>query len=352
MPPKRFTIVLASLIVACLASGSDKVDDIVRKEMAARKVQGAVIAIVKKGKVVKKAAYGYANIEHQVKTKLDSVFEIGSITKQFTATLILKLVEQGKLRLDQPIIEYMPDIPQAWKSITLRHLLCHQSGLKNVNEVDGMSIFDNVDYGKFIKGLSAHPLEFEPGTRYAYRNTGYCFAGHIIEHVTGKPYWTYLSETVFKPLKMNNSQQRDPSAIIKNRVSGYDIVDGKVLNRASYLTDINAAGAITSTVLDLIKWNEAIDKNKIISASSQQLMWTPNMLSDGKATRYGLGWIITEYRGAKLLTHGGSTSGFSAVIQKYPDSDVTIIVLTNCETLNTAAFIGQEIAPLYVPFKN
>lgn len=334
-----------------ISTAFDKVDDIVRKEMAARKVQGAVLAVVKNGKVVKKAAYGYANIENSVKTKFDSVFEIGSITKQFTATLVMKLVEEGKLKLDQPIIEYMPGIPDAWKTITLRHLLSHQSGLKNVNEVDGMSIFDNVDYGKFIKGLSAHPLEFEPGTKYAYRNTGYCFAGHIIAHVTGKPYWTYLHEAIFKPLKMNHSQQRDPSAIIKNRVSGYDIVDGKVFNRASYLTDINAAGAITSTVLDLIKWNDAIDKNKIISAASQQLMWTPNKLSDGKATRYGLGWIITEYRGAKLLTHGGSTSGFSAVIQKYPDSGVAIIILTNCETLNTAAFIAQEVAPLYVAFK-
>jgi len=351
MPSKHICAVLLFALAASISIALDKTDDIVQREMAARKVQGAVLAVIKNGKVVKKAAYGYANIENQVKTRLDSVFEIGSITKQFTATLVLKLVEEGKLKLDQPIIEYMPDIPQAWKAITLRHLLSHQSGLKNVNEVDGMSIFDNVDYTKFIKGLSAHPLEFEPGTKYAYRNTGYCFAGHIIERVTGKQYWTYLHDTIFKPLKMNNSQQRDPSSIIKNRVSGYDIVEGKVLNRASYLTDINAAGAITSTVLDLIKWNEAIDKNKIISAASQQMMWTPNMLSDGKPTRYGLGWIITEYRGAKLLTHGGSTSGFSAVIQKFPESNVTIIVLTNCETLNTAAFIGQEVAPLYVPFK-
>lgn len=341
---------MAFLVLAAV-SPADKVDAIVRKEMDARKVQGAAIAVIKNGKVVKKAAYGLANIENNVKTKLNSVFEIGSITKQFTATLVLKLVEEGKLDLDRPVIEYMPDIPAEWKDITLRLLLSHQSGLKNVNDVEGMSIFDNVDYNKFVKALSAYPLEFEPGTKYAYRNTGYCFAGYIIERVTGKSYWTYLEETIFKPLKMNSSQPRDPWRIIKNRVAGYDIVEGKIQNRATHLTDINAAGAIASTVLDLIKWNEAVDKNKIISAQSQQLMWTPNKLKDGKATRYGLGWIITEYRGAKLLTHGGSTSGFSAVIQKYVDSGVTIIVLTNCETLNTAAFIAQEIAPKYVAFK-
>ncbi len=344
-------LLFTAMISLASVSFADKVDDIVRKEMETRKVQGAVVAVIKNGKVAKKAAYGYANIENHVKVRLDSVFEIGSITKQFTATLVMKLVEEGKLRLDQPVCEYMPDIPPAWKAITLRLLLAHQSGLKNVNEVDGMSIFDNVDYAKFIKGLSSHPLEFVPGTKYAYRNTGYCFAGHIIERVTGKPYWTYLSEIIFKPLGMSHSQQRDPSSVIKNRVSGYDLVDGKALNRASYLTDINAAGAITSTILDLIKWNAAIDKNRVVSADSQKLMWTPNNLSDGKATRYGLGWIATEYRGAKLLTHGGSTSGFSAVIQKYVDSGVTIIILTNCETLNTAAFIAQEVAPEYVDFK-
>lgn len=341
----------ASLFVASVSlCHADKVDDIVRKEMDTRKVQGAALAVIKDGKVVKKAAYGYANIENHVKTRLDSVFEIGSVSKQFTATLIMKMVEEGKVKLDQPIGEYMPDIPAAWSKITLRLLLAHQSGLKNVNEVDGMSIFDDVDYSKFIKGLSAHPLEFEPGTKYAYRNTGYVFAGHIIEHVTGKPYWTYLSEAIFKPLGMKNSQQRDPSSVIKNRVSGYDLVDGKILNRACYLTDINAAGAITSTILDLIKWNEAIDKNRVISAASQKAMWTPNNLSDGKATRYGMGWIMTEYRGAKLNVHGGSTSGFSAVIQKYLDNGVTIIMLTNCETLNTAASIAQEVAPEYIQF--
>ena len=342
---------LLPMLFAAAFAAADKVDDIVRKEMAARKVQGAVLAVVKDGNVVKKAAYGYANIENNVKTKLDSVFEIGSITKQFTATLIMKLVEEGKLDLDRPVIEYMPGIPQEWKEITLRHLLSHQSGLKNVNDIEGLSIFDNVDYAKFIKRLSAHPLEFTPGTKYAYRNTGYCFAGYIIQHVTKRSYWDYLSDTIFKPLKMNSSQPRDPSAIIKNRVAGYDIVDGKIQNRGTHLTDINAAGAIASTVLDLILWNEAVDKNKIISPTSQQLMWTPNKLSDGKPTRYGLGWIITEYRGAKLITHGGSTSGFSAVIQKYVDHGVTIIVLTNCETLNTAAFIAQEVAPEYVAFK-
>jgi len=346
----RFLLFAATISLASV-SCADKVDDIVRKEMAARKVQGAVVAVIKNGKVAKKAAYGYANIENHVKTRLDSVFEIGSITKQFTATLAMKLVEEGRLKLDQPINEYMPDISSAWNGITLRLLLAHQSGLKNVNEVDGMSIFDNVDYTKFIKGLSQHPLEFEPGTKYAYRNTGYCFAGHIIEHMTGKPYWTYLSETIFKPLRMSHSQQRDPSSVIKNRVSGYDLVDGKVLNRASYLTDINAAGAITSTILDLIKWNAAVDENRVVSADSQKLMWTPNNLKDGKATRYGMGWIMTEYRGVKLITHGGSTSGFSAVIQKYVDSGITIIILTNCETLNTAAFIAQEVATEYVRFK-
>jgi CubicO group peptidase (beta-lactamase class C family) len=341
-------VLLASLLV--MLSHADSVDDLVKREMKTRRIQGAVVGVIQNGKVVKKRTYGFANIELGVKMRVDSVFEIGSITKQFTATLIMMGVEEGKLRLDQPISDILPGLPEAWKPITVRHLLGHMSGLKNINDLPNYGIYDELDYAKFIAGLKDLPLEFEPGTRYAYRNTGYCLAGYIIEQLWHKPYWEVLNERIFKPLKMTRSEARNPRKIIKNRVAGYSIEKDTLVNRGTNLTDISSAGAIASNLDDLIKWNTAIDNGKLLKPESQNQMWTSNTLTDGKLTNYGLGWGINTYRGVRLISHGGSTAGFSASISKFVDQKITVIVLTNCETLNNATDIARAIAGVYIQF--
>ena len=345
----RCALALAAPALAAVAQ-ADRADDLVRVDMASHHIPGATLAVVQDGKVVKQGAYGLANVELGVKTKLNTLFEIGSVTKQFTATLIMMLVEAGKLDLDAPVGALLPKAPAAWEGITLRKLLGHTSGLKNINDLPGFELHENLTSAKFVERLGSQPLEFKPGDKYAYRNTGYALAGYVVESICGKPYWQVLRERIFEPLGMSASRDRDPRAIVHARSSGYEWVDGKLFNRGTNLTDISSAGAILSNIPDLIKWNAAIDSGRLLEKENLALMWTAGRLNNGKPTGYGLGWGVGAYRGEKLISHGGSTAGFSASICKFVDRKLTVIVLTNCETLNNAGDLARAIAGLYIEF--
>lgn len=340
---------LAALAPSAWARG-DEVDALMRREMASRHVMGAVLAVVKDGKVVKRGCYGHANVELGVKVRFDSVFEIGSVSKQFTATLLMMLVEEGKLRLDQPIDELLPGAPPSWHAIQLRHLLGHTSGLKNINDLPNYELHRGLTYEQYLAGLKDEPLEFAPGTKYAYRNTGYALAGYIVQHACGKPYWQVLHERVFRPLKMTSTRDRNPREVVRGRCAGYEWADGKLWNRGTNLTDIFAAGAIASNMPDLLKWNAALDAGRLLKPATLEQMWTSGKLDSGKETGYGIGWGVNRYRGVKLISHGGSTAGFSASISKFVDQRVTVIVLTNCETLNNATVLARLVAGRYIEF--
>ena len=329
---------------------SAEVDRLMRREMKSRHIPGAVVAVVHRGKVVKRTAYGLANVELGARCRIDNVFEIGSVTKQFTATLVMMLVEDGRVKLDQSVKDLLPAAPDLWKGITVRHLLGHTSGLRNINDLKGFELREKLDGKSFVDRLKSEPLEFEPGEKYAYRNTGYALAGYIVERVCGKPYWEVLRDRIFLPLKMASSGDRAPEKILRGRSAGYEWEAGKLVNRGGDLTDIFAAGAIASTVGDLIKWNAAIDSCKLLKKQSIEAMHVRGTLSDGKKTNYGLGWGVGEYRGVRLISHGGSTAGFSASISKFVDQDVTVIVLTNLGTPNNATDLARAVAAEYVKF--
>jgi D-alanyl-D-alanine carboxypeptidase len=341
-----------SLCLSALATANfaraDRVDDYIKGEMEKRQIPGVALTILQGGKAVKTAGYGLANIELNVPVSPETVFEIGSITKQFTAAGILLLAQDGKLSVDDKISQHLKSVPAAWEGITIRHLLTHTSGIKNYTGLDGFELRRHLTQEQFIKAIGAQPADFQRGDSFKYCNTGFNLLGFIIENVSGRSYWTFMRERVFEPLGMNATTNRLPGRIIRNRASGYEQTNHVLINRDYDLTDVFSAGEIASTVMDLAKWNVALDANSILNAKSKEAMWTPNKLNSGKATTYGFGWFIDSLEGHKNIGHSGSTSGFSATIQRFPDDKVAIIILTNTDE-QIATALAKKIATFYFP---
>ena len=287
------------------------------------------VLVARDGKSIFRKAYGMANREWDIANTLDTKFRLGSITKQFTATLILHLVEQGKLKLDDPISGYYTDAPPAWAKITVHHLLTHTSGIPSYTGLP--DFFKNhsqnpLSPGEIVKLTQSMPLEFEPGTQFKYDNTGYILLGYIIEKVAGKPYAAYLKETILQPLGMKDTGYDVWSEVLHHRASGYSL-ENDMLTNAAYLdmTLPYAAGSLYSTVDDLLIWDQSLYGNKILSEESKRKMFTPFL------DHYAYGWMVTPLNGHKEFTHGGGINGFSTDIKRFPDDKVTVIALCNID---------------------
>ena len=316
--------------------------------MERRHIPGLSVAIVQGGKLLKAQGYGLANIELGVPVTTNTVFEIGSITKQFTAGLILMLAQDGKLAVDDPLSKHLRDLPASWSGITLRHLLTHTSGLRNYTGLDGFEIRARLDCHSFIRTLQSHPLDSKPGESFGYCNSGYNLLGYVIEQAAGTSYWDFLRSRVLNPLQMTTTQSRDLQVIITNRADGYELKKGMLVNRDSDLTDVFAAGAMVSTVLDLVKWNAALDLEKLLSRESQDAMWTEVKLNSGTNYPYGLGWRLDPHNGRPNIGHSGSTSGFSASLQRFPQDKLAVIVLCNLGEQGLATKVARGVADIYL----
>ena len=339
--------VMASALV--FRAGADKVDRAVQAVMRRHPIPGLALEIIKNGKCVKRAGYGLANLEWQTPVTPRTVFEIGSITKQFTAAGILLLAQDGKLSLDDRIALHLKDTPESWKDITLRHLLTHTSGIKNYTALNGFGLAKHLTQAQFIRQLGAYPLDFQPGEKWSYCNSGFNLLGYVIENVSGANYWQFMRDRIFGPLGMSCTTHRDPRDIIPLRAGGYETnAGGQYVNRDSDLTDIFAAGAIVSTVGDLAKWNASLDTQKLLTAASEKEMWTPLRLNNGKTRDYGFGWYLNPLQGHQNIGHSGSTSGFSASIQRFPGDGLVVIVLTNSDEEGAATQVAKEMALLYL----
>jgi D-alanyl-D-alanine carboxypeptidase len=343
---KWMTCLVLGLAVVC--ARADLIDDFVMSQMTQHQIPGLSLAMVRDGRLIKTKGYGKANLELGVPVTEETVFEIGSLTKQFTATLILMLAEDKKLALDDKIIRYFTNAPEAWTNITLRHLLTHTSGIKNYTGLTGFECSRHLSAPQFIEAIGKHPLDFEPGSKFSYCNSGYNLLGFIVEKVAAKPYWQVLQERIFNPAGMKASQNRDLDRIIRNRACGYQKRDNQIVNREGDLTDVFSAGAIASTVLDLLKWNYALESGKLLKTASLQQMWTPVKLKDGQLYNYGFGWNLEDYKGTHCIGHGGSTSGFSSSLQRFTDLKLTVVVLTNSGESGMAGQIAKGIAEFYL----
>jgi len=337
---------LIAVSFAGLTAHADKVDDYIRAEMEQHRIPGLSLTIIQDGQRVKTDSYGLANIEFNVPATPETVFEIGSITKQFTAAGILVLEQEGKLSVDDKISAHLKNTPDIWTNITIRHFLTHTSGIKSYTGLNGFELTKHLTQEQFLKEIGKQPLEFQPGESWKYSNTGFSLLGFIIENAGGQKYWEFMGKRIFQPLGMTATTDRRPGNIITNRASGYEQTNHLWINRDYDLTDVFSAGAIASTVGDLAKWNASLDSERILTAATKTRMWTAAKLNNGKETKYGFGWFLDVVEGHKNIGHGGSTSGFSASIQRFPDDKLAVIVLTNTDE-QIATTLAKKIASFY-----
>lgn len=293
---------------------------------------GCAALVAKNGQVIYRKAFGMADLELNVPMQPEMVFRIGSITKQFTAIAILQLMEQGKLSLQDEITKYIPDYPMHGHSITIEHLLTHTSGIKSYTNVPEFQKFIRTDMKpeEVVDLIKSRPMEFAPGTKWNYNNSGYFLLGYIIEKVSGKTYQEYIQENIFTPLGMTSSSYGDNTKIIKLRASGYQPGKDGVVN-ADFMSMLlpYAAGSIMSTVDDLYKWNRAVHSYKLVKKETLDMAHTPYKLSDGKLTGYGYGWFMSELQGSPTIEHGGGINGYLTSSVYLPDEDVFVALFSN-----------------------
>ncbi len=342
---RQYCFAIVLLLTASVAVQADKTDDYVKDAMQRQRLPGLSLVVIKNQKIVKVQGYGLANIELNVPATPETVYKIGSVSKQFIATGIMMLVQEGKLNIDDKISQYLDDTPESWKPITIRHLLTHTSGI--IREAPGFDPLKIQSDADVIKTAYPSPLRFTPGEKYEYCNVGYFTLAEIIRRVSGIPWGEYLNERLFKPLGMNATRPTDMRELVPNRANGYVWRNGKFENAAIYLA-LRPSGAFLSTVMDLAKWEEALAAQKVLKQSMLDQMWTPVKLNDGKTEQYGFGWQLDDVRGHKLVNHGGSLPGFRAQFARFVDDKVTVIVLTNGDNAN-AFSIARGVADLYIP---
>lgn len=342
----RVSVFLSVLIFLTPRLRADPVEDYLRAQMSAHRIPGLALTVLRHGERIKTATYGWADLEQEVPVRPETVFEIGSLTKQFTAAGILLLAQEGKLSVDDRISKHLSNPPATWSEITIRHLLTHGSGIKSYTGLSGFELTRHLTQAQFIAALRDLPLEFAPGTAYAYCNSGYSLLGYIIENVSGTNYWSFMRTRIFQPLGMDATTDRLPQTIIPHRAHGYEQTNRVWINRDYDLTDIFAAGAIVSTVGDLARWSVALDGTQLLIAASKTAMWTPGENTKSRQSQYGFGWSLGSLDGHKNIGHGGATSGFSASHQRFPDDDLVVIILTNTDE-QIATTLARKVATFY-----
>jgi len=328
-----------------------RVDEYVSQVMQARHSAGLSLAVVKQGRIIKAGGYGFANVEHRVPASGTTVYRIASVTKTFTAAAIMLLAQGGKVRLDDRISRYFPDFPASWHYVTVRHLLTHTSGIKDYIDEVRRSPFEDTTPDEIIRSLAAEPLNFQPGEKWKYSNTGYLILGQLIQRVSGKAWDDYLDERIFAPLGMAATRRHIHWDPIPGLASRYDWRDNSLRNALFLNSTVwdNADGGLCSTVLDLAKWDASLYTESVLKRESLEQLWTPTRLNGGTTVRYGLGWDIGEsFRGHRLIEHSGGSPGTSAYLGRFLDDQLTVIVLANTGQAN-AWLVGRSVAGLYDP---
>ncbi|UJR16742.1 hypothetical protein I4U23_003642 [Adineta vaga] len=324
------------------------IDEYIRTEMKKQKIPGLSIAIIKNNQMIFGQGYGYSNIEHQVPVKLETMFQSGSIGKQFTALAIMILVERGELDLDTRIKEYMDDIPKSWKNVTVRHLLTHTAG--TTDYPSGFSTQEDIDEDGMWKLIKKVSLDFKPGEQHSYSNLGYITLGILIHRITGDFYGDFLKKNIFEPLGMNTARIISESDIVLNRASGYELVDNKVKNQEWVSPGVNsfADGALYVSVYDMIKYETGLNSNVILKKqNSFDQMWSAVKLNDDTTYPYGFGWCLEEtVSGMRVVSHGGTWQGFQSYIIRVLNVKVTIVVFANIDVADVGE-IASHVLEMY-----
>lgn len=314
---------------------ADRVDELMTAAMKSDHFNGSIL-ITRNGKVIVSKGYGMSNIENDIPNTSQTKFRIGSLTKQFTAMAIMMLQERGKLNVEHSVCNYLTNCPEAWKPVTIHHLLTHSSGIPDYVNVWGYEkvLASPSPATDILEIVKKAPVEFKPGKRFSYSSLGYILLGSVIEKSSGMPYEAFLRENIFKPLKMENTGYDNNKAILKHRAAGYSLQRNTLIN-APYM-DMSlpfAAGGLYSTVEDLQLWDEALYTEKLVGKKSLDAIFT------AYAAEHGYGWQVTKHLNRKFIGHGGWINGFASSIARYPEDKLCVIVLSNLDSVpvNTMA---------------
>lgn len=294
---------------------------------------GCAVLVASKGNIIYNKAFGSASIELGVPLKSDMLFKIASLTKQFTAVAILQLAEQGKLLLQDSIQRFIASYPSKTKSITIEHLLTHTSGIPDYMQLDFNSPYlERWDFSpaQLIDSFKNRPLQFEPGSRFAYSNSGYYLLGYIVEKVSGKPYEQYITDHLLKPLNMEQSFFDINNRIIPNKVNGY-VTENNYFKNADYWSSsiAYAAGGLLSNTGDLYKWFSGLLQYKILKKETLQKAFTAYRLADGSPISYGYGWYVQQSGNLQSIEHAGIMNGFVSNLVYFPQRELFVVALFN-----------------------
>jgi len=326
------------------ATKADTVDRYVAAELARQHVPGMSLAVVRAGKVIKTKGYGWADLENSIRVTPETVFKIGSVSKQFLATGIMLLVQDGKIGLDDPVSKYFPGTPDSWQGITVRNFLTHTSGV--IREGPAFDALKVQPDSVVIKSAFEKPLDFPTDTKYQYCNVCYFTLADIIARVSGKSWDEFMTERVFAPMGMTASRTTTTTELVQHRARGYAWRDSSYVNAFEFLA-LRPSGAFLSTALDLAKWDAALYRDLPLTEASRKEMWTPFKLTGGQWSNYGFGWQLDTLEGHWNVHHGGALPGFRAEMSRFPQDSLTVIVLTNADGARPDR-IAAGIAKLYL----
>jgi len=342
----------------CLAAQLPAVDDYVAAEMRDQHIPGLALAVLRDGKPLYVGSYGVATLEHPVPATPDTLFQLGSVGKQFTSTAVMLLAREHRLELDDPLSKYLPEIPPGWRAVTLRDMLKHQSGIAQLTppERDLLDLHHDYTEEEYIRLATSLPLDFEPGTDASYSDTAYVLLGIVIDRITGGFYGDLLADRVFRPLGMTRTRIISDIDIIPDRASGYEVgASGALQNQGWVAPALNrtADGSLYSTVLDLAKWDQALWAGTVLTHDELARAWTIDALKDGGSPllHYGYGWEINSLRGHPVIEYDGNWAGFQSAMARYEDRHLTVVVLTNLSLCRVqrivhtvAGFFDPEVA--------
>ncbi len=324
-------VLLLLLVAPGLAQQSawDRIDAYLQTEMRRLQIPGLSLAVLREGEIAYLRSYGLSNLEHQVPVKPETIFQSGSMAKQFTAAAVMILVEDGKLSLDDRITRFFTDAPESWREITVRHLLTHTSGLGDYPP--GFDMRRDYTEDEYLAIIKTVPLAFAPGEKWDYSNLGYVTLGILIRKVTGKFYGDFLAERVFQPLGMRTARVISEADIVPNRADGYRLVEGELKHHEWVSPSINstADGSLYFSILDLARWDAALYTDQPLKQVSLTQMWTPVRLNDGTRKAYGFGWHTENNHNRRMVFHAGAWQGFKSLIVRMLDDRLTIVLLAN-----------------------
>lgn len=344
------TAVFGVTAAAQVPASPDTIDQFVRAELVRQKIPGMSVAVLQGDSVLIARGYGFANVEHAVPATDSTVYGVGSLSKSFTAAAIVLLSQQGRLKLDDPISRYLPEGRAVWSGVTVRHLLTHTSGVPQDTTLDWRRDYTETE----LVRSAAQPLEFKPGELESYSSTGYMLLGVIIHRVTGVFWGDFVRDQIFRPLGMRTARVNSDTDVVPNRAAGYYLQNDTLKNADWTAPSINSAAdcCLSFTVRDLARWAAGLNHKKVLNRAALEMIWTPVRLNSGGMYPYGLGWNLFEQRGYRRVGHSGSWRGFHATFQRYPDFDLTVIVLLNLGQANSegiAAGIAGLVEPALTP---